>query len=133
MSTQTSFLCLFFHQPLLGTCCVLLVTEHSKARQLQPLCAGDVPSHGSLGDHLCCLVFLVVRLRGPRTVSPNFFLIRHLARCLVLPVAQYIHVSTWMLLARNHGPVRLHTSTPGGPSKVLELSVQAVVEGSQAD
>ena len=38
-----------------------------------------------------------------------------------------------MLLALNHGPIRLHTPSPGGPSKVLELLVQAVVEGSQAD
>lgn len=82
----------------------MLCTEHffkhrvfkgkaAEAFGVQVIChvTADVGSHQLLPPawgHFCHLIFLVVHLRGPRTVSSNFFITQHPARCLALPGAQ---------------------------------------------
>lgn len=107
---------LFFSQL---TCIELtLCTEHSfkhrvgKGKAAEAfVCVTDMPRHGShqvlspAWGCFCNLVFSVVRLHGPRTVSSNFFITQHLAECLALWGAQCNLFSSWMWLAGSHLPV----------------------------
>lgn len=103
MSIQISFFSLMnFFQPTFIA--LTLCTEHffrhwvfkGKAAEAS-VYASSVPGHGSSGTHpvfLPCwghfyhVVFLVVHVRGPRTVSSNLPVTEHLARCPDLPGAQ---------------------------------------------